>query len=170
MGDLFYNVQFTQCGTNLGSLRDLIQDGSTIDDTTTAIINSASAVTGFKTVTGVTDSRLDEVRTYNNQQPYIVGVNGVTTVTATEIVYVIDGVTFATGLTDGVTTYSLGLVPPGQALGNYFLYRNERDVFIDKHPTVRDILMLRSEMSVFDPMLRIATVNSLDDLEDYFKA
>ena len=166
MSDLYYNLQLTQGGTNLGSLRDLVQSGETTGTTT----SSGNQGIGFTTVTGTTDSRLDEVRTYNTQQPYIIGANGVLTVTATEVVYAIDGVTFTTSLADGTTTYSLGLVPLAQALGTHFLYRDERDVFIDKHPTERDILMLRSEMSAFDPMLRIATVNSLDDLTDYFNA
>lgn len=161
--DLFYPIQLTHGHSNLGSLRELGQSGET-----RAANSSSNSSVGFQTVTGITESRLDEVRTYNLQQPYIAGANGVQTVTEAAVVYVLEGVTYTTSLDDLTTTYSLGIVPQAQALVTHFLYRDERDVFIDKHETKRDILMERSEMSVFDPMIRIAGVNSLDDLTDYF--
>ena len=165
MPDLFYPIQLTHGHSSLGSLRELGQSG----ETRVAITSSATqASIGFQTVTGITESRLEEVRTYNLQQPYIIGINGVQTVTNTEVVYALDGVTYTTSLIDTTTTYSLGLVSAAQALQIHFLYRDERDVFIDKQETQGDILMERAEMSVFDSMIRIAGVNSLDDLTDYF--
>lgn len=168
VSDLFYPIQLQQVQTNLGSLRELENPGI-------SAVNNSSSSNGsigiqYQTVTGTTESRLEEVRTYNLQQPFIAGINGVQSVTETEIVYSLEGITYTTSLEDGTTTYSLGIVSNDKALVTHFLYRDERDVFIDKHPTRADILMERSEMSIFDNLLRIAAVNSLDDLTDYFKA
>lgn len=164
MADLYYPIQLNQSSTNLGSLRELEQ---TV--TPTPQISSGSGGIGFQIVTGTTSSRLEEVKTYNFQEPYIVGMNGVQSVDKNEVVYLLDGITYTTSLENGDTTYTLGVVQTRQALNIHYLYRDERDVFIDKRPTQADILMQRLEKSVFDPMLRIAAVNSLDDLTDYIK-
>ncbi len=164
MSDIYHNLVLTHGHSNLGSLRVLDQG----EPTSSEIPATRSDGRITTTVTGITESRLDEIRSYNPEQPYILGVNGVQQITGTEVVYLLDGITYTTSLGDLTTTYSFGLVTEAQALETHFLYRDERDVFIDKHETQRDILMSRSEMSVFDPMIRIAGVNSLDDLADYF--
>ena len=163
--DNYFSLTLTQSAFLPGNLRSVegVADAPTANPKPPTI----------KTVTGITESRLDEVRSYNLLTPFIVGVNGVTSVDGNAIVYVVDGVTYATSTDENgveTTAYNLGIVPPTQAANTLFLYRNERDVFIDRKDTVRDILIERSNLSVFDPMLRMALVNSLDDLTDYFRS
>lgn len=161
---MYHQIKLTQSFNILGNIRELPDSTSEVNTESHESVNEA-----VKTVTGVTENRLEEIRSYNIQMPYIVGVNGVLSVEEDTVVYQLDGITYTTTIEDGTTTYSFGYVGLTQALNTHFFYRNEHDVFIDKKPTKSDIIMQRSEKSVFDPMLIMATVNSLDDLADFFK-
>jgi hypothetical protein len=156
---LHYTLRLTHSALLPGNLREI----SGVENTQLPTPQQTTTM-----VSGVTESRLDEVRTYDFQAPYQVGVNGVRTIEDTVIVYVIDGITYTTDTVDGTTVYTLGLTTTKQVLGNFYFYRDERDVFIDRDPTISDLLMERRELAVFDSLLRLATVNSLDDLTDYF--
>jgi hypothetical protein len=63
-------------------------------------------------VSGRTESRLDQVRGYNNSQPYVVGERGVIALTDEIVSYVLDEITYHTRLDDGTTTYEFGFVEP----------------------------------------------------------
>jgi hypothetical protein len=119
-------------------------------------------------VSGVTESKLEQVRSYNLNAPYEVGVNGVTEVTAEYVVYVIDSITYTTTLADGYTTYSFGTA--GLTRDNSIskhVVKKESDMFTAKHKTINNISIDRSEISVFETMYRIANINTLDDFDTY---
>lgn len=121
-------------------------------------------------VQGTTTSRLDEVRTYNKTTPYMVGVNGVTEVTATDVTYIIDGITFSTVLATGITTYSFG---GDSGLGNantvtHNLIKDEQENYTEKLPVVNHIFVERNEISVFSQLYKLGRVDTLDDLAFYF--
>jgi hypothetical protein len=124
--------------------------------------------TGGAAVSGVTESKLEQVRSYNLNTPYEVGVNGVTEVTAEHVVYVIDSITYTTVLADGYTTYSFGTtgLTRDNSISNHIVKR-ESDMFTAKHKTINNISIDRSEISVFETMYRIANINTLDDFNTY---
>jgi hypothetical protein len=109
------------------------------------------------------------VMTYNLNQPYVEGVNGVVSVTPEHIVYVIDEVQYTTIMETGKTYYEIGM--SGLTSSNSvsrFVVKRESDVFIDKLNTVDKIDIDRSEFSVFEKLYRFAKIDSLDDFENYF--
>jgi hypothetical protein len=120
------------------------------------------------TVTGTTESKLDLVRSYNISQPFQVGVNGVTEVTEEYVVYTIDNIAYRTTLSSGETTYSLNTVGfnADNSVSRYIVKR-DTDVFSERHATRGEISLDRKEMSVFDAMYKISSVNSVDDFANY---
>jgi len=60
----------------------------------------------FIVITGLTSSKLEEVRTYNLNEPYKVGVKGVTNITNDFIEYKINDIEYKTYINNSVTTPS----------------------------------------------------------------
>lgn len=126
-------------------------------------------VLNIRPVQGTTNSRLDEVRTYNKSQPYIVGVNGVTEVSNVQVSYAIDGILFTTNLLTDVTEFAFGVAGLTNANSeNYAVVKDERDSYTTKTPTQNNIFIERNEMSVFNNIYKLSRVDSLDDFKLYF--
>jgi hypothetical protein len=120
-------------------------------------------------ITGETESRLEEVMTYNLNTPYQIGLNGVISVTEEYVIYEIEQVIYTTFLETEQTFYEIGM--QGLTEENSvarFVIKREEDVFIGRHNTIDKIDIDRSEFSVFEKMYRLAKINSLDDFENYF--
>jgi hypothetical protein len=123
----------------------------------------------FTVISGETEDRLEEVMTYNLNNPFVEGVNGVLTATPEYVVYVIDEVMYTTILDTKKTYYEIGM--SGLTVENSiarFVIKREADVFIGKNNTVDKIEIDRSEFSVFESMFRMSKIDSLDDFENYF--
>jgi hypothetical protein len=123
----------------------------------------------FAVITGETEDRLEEVMTYNLNNPFIEGVNGVLSATSEYVVYVIDEVVYTTILDTKKTFYEIGMngLNPENSIAR-FVIKREADVFIGKNNTIDKIEIDRSEFSVFESLFRIAKIDSLDDFENYF--
>ncbi len=123
-------------------------------------------------ITGVTGSRLDEVKTTSIAEPFIVGVNGVIDINDESISYLLDGIRYVTNLGDESTVYEIGFntLPGLNPLnaGNIALYRNENDIFVDMHPTESDVFVERGEFSVLEHLYQLARVRELNDVELFF--
>jgi hypothetical protein len=129
----------------------------------------AASPAPIRGVQGTTTSRLDEVRTYNKSQPYVVGVNGVSEVHDDEVSYVIDGIVFTTRLSTGETFYAFGVAGLTNANSeSYAVIKDERDDYTSKTPTQNNIFVERNEMSVFNNIYKLSRVDSLDDFNLYF--
>lgn len=123
----------------------------------------------IRPVQGTTNSRLDEVRTYNKSQPYIVGVNGVTEVSDVQVSYAIDGILFTTNLSTGITGFAFGVAGLTNANSeSYAVVKDERDAYTTKTPTQNNIFIERNEMSIFNNIYKLSRVDSLDDFKLYF--
>jgi hypothetical protein len=131
-------------------------------------------------VTGYTDSRLNEVKTYSRTQPYQVGVNGITEIIYDDnnepsvIKYTIDNINYITVIgneiipgvfnnqtiytfsTSGLTQESINVIKDEAEMGISFPPKIESDIFIERQTT-----------SVFERHLRMEEITTLDQLEEY---
>lgn len=134
-------------------------------------------------VTGFTDSRLSEVRTYDKNQPYQVGYKGVTNVVydqnndIVEVSYTIDNINYITAIGKPLfpdadfiiktqTLYSFNT--DGLPEGDINVIKNEVEMGISEPPKIEsDIFIERQSVSVFERHLRMGEISSLDQLEEY---
>ena len=108
--NFYINIFLTQTQKNLGQF-SLITNNEIIGDLIEFAPNlsrqsnttNSPSISTTVTVTGLTSSRLEEVKTYNNT--YKVGVNGVILASSTLVVYKIDDITYQTLLDGSDTTY-----------------------------------------------------------------
>lgn len=141
------------------------------------------------TITGITDSRLFEVKTYDKNQPYQVGYKGVTNIIYDQnnepeiIEYTINDINYTTSI--------YGSLYPGRDLnlGDNIIFKSdttysfesdgldeleinvlkqEAEMGISEKPKIEsDIFIERQETSVFEKHLRMGEIYSLDQLEEY---
>lgn len=137
-------------------------------------------------VTGYTDSKLMEVMTYDRNNPYQVGVNGViqadydNTVIPpqpTYVEYVINGILYKTSIgsklfpgnddlfqtntvyffeASGLTEQDINVIKTEVEMGISFPPKIEKEIFIE-----------RQSISIIERHLRMGEINSVDELETY---
>jgi hypothetical protein len=117
-------------------------------------------------LTGLTVSRLDEVKTYNPNQPYKVGINGVTNVTSEFIEYRIGDVEYKTFLPFGMTTYKV--LKEQSVFENQPVIWNADSVFVDIKKTLNAMVIDRSNISIYEYFNKINNCAELDDLLEIF--
>lgn len=143
------------------------------------------------TITGITDSRLNEVKTYNKNQPYQIGYKGVTNVQYDQfgnpnlIEYTINGIDYKTSIGDSLypkfefelkstdvnifktdTIYSF----ESDGLDEYEInvLKQEAEMGLSEPPKIEsDIFIERQEISVFERHLRMGEISSLEQLDEY---
>jgi hypothetical protein len=172
MSDFYLNIFLTQTQKNLGQF-SLINNNEIIGDLITfANLNNQPTVTPVLptnpttiTVTGLTSSRLEEVKTYNNT--YKVGVNGVISVSPNSIIYKIDDITYETLLGGSNATFYTLTKLSGEFQTQNVL-RNDNSVSIDIKKTLNAFIIERSNISVYDYFNKINNCDKLDDLLDIF--
>lgn len=171
--NFYINIFLTQTQKNLGQFSvitnpDIIGDSITFDsnlnrqsNTTITLPTNSTTIT----VTGLTSSRLEEVKTYNNT--YKVGVNGVILVSSNSVIYKIDDITYQTLLDGSNTTFYILTKPSGEFQTQNVL-RNDNSVSIDIKKTLDAFIIERSNISVYDYFNKINNCDKLDDLLDIF--
>jgi hypothetical protein len=133
-------------------------------------------------ISGFTDSKLNQVKTYDNNNPYVVGVNGVTNVlyNGTEpsyVEYIINGIKYQTSIStplfqgvelffktqtiyffesSGLTEQSINLLKREAEMGISFPPKIESEIFIE-----------RQSISVFERHLRMEDIKGVDQFETY---
>lgn len=133
-------------------------------------------------VTGFTDSRLNEVKTYDDNNPYQVGINGVTQVvyegtSLSYVEYVINGITYKTSVLnplfeDSNLFFKTQTVYFFQASGltqqNINVLKREAEMGIAFPPKIKsEIFIERQSTSVFERHLRMEEILTVDQLGDY---
>lgn len=127
-------------------------------------------------ITGETSSRLSEVKTYDIQQPYKLGVNGVTDIefnpvngSYSKIYYTIDNIDYITDIINNKTIYSYtsnGFDSTNS--DNYSLIKNDKYLNLNQEIELNNLINIeRLEISVFDPHYRLLNINNLNDIESY---
>lgn len=131
----YFNILLTETYKNLGQYEnitnpEIIGDKTTINFEQNRIeLSTQSTPLPPVSITGLTTSRLNEVKTYNSSEPYKVGVNGVTNITNEFIEYTIDDIKYRTFLSDGLTTFQL--LKQQDVFENQPVIWNADSVFID---------------------------------------
>jgi len=136
-------------------------------------------------LSGYTDDRLLEVRTYDENQPYIVGYKGVTQINTDSdgsinfVEYVIDNIKYQTSIGKPLFPFPNG----GDAFNSETIYffnasnlsqeninviKKEVEMSISEPPKVEEeIFIERQETSVFERHLRMGEIKTLEQLEEY---
>jgi hypothetical protein len=120
----------------------------------------------FTLITGITKSRLDEVKTYNQSVPFKLNVKGVFNITNEFIEYSIDNVKYKTYLSDGLTTYSVTKFK--ESFDNQPVIWNGDSVFNDIKKTLNAMVIDRGNISIYDYINKINNCDELDDLLEIF--
>jgi hypothetical protein len=125
------------------------------------------------TFTALTKSRLDEVKTYDLNNPFKLNVNGVTKIerdaTTNDIIYVdynIEGITYRTFISNNLTYYTV--TKPTDEFDTQRLINNSNSVFVDIKKTLNAMIIERSNVSVYNYFNKINNCQELDDILDIF--
>lgn len=146
-------------------------------------------------ITGFTDSKLNQVKTYDPNQPYVVGVNGVTDVvyeivnstddngdpiTVNNLIsvnYTINNIDYKTNVSgplfpDNNLFYKSSTVYFFESSGlteqNINLLKREAEMGISFPPKIENqIFIERQSISVFERHLRMEDIKNIDQLETY---
>lgn len=118
------------------------------------------------TFTGITKSRLDEVKTYNPLVPFKLNVNGVTKIDTDFIEYNINGITYTTYLSNNLTIYKV--TKQTNELDVQRVIGNNNSVFVDIKKTLNALIIERSNISVYNYFNKINGCDELDDILDIF--
>lgn len=117
-------------------------------------------------ITGYTDSKLDDIRTYY-EQPYVVGINGVTYINEEKIEYTIDLVNYITFFDDIQTTIFISPLTDQPTISNdRVAVFDDSNPFGDKKNTESFINIDRNNYSVFEKLFKLSKITKLSDFED----
>ena len=117
-------------------------------------------------VSGMTKSRLAEVRSFDPLVPYIVYVNGVLVVTPEYIEYSIGDVIYKTFLDTKLTLFKVK--KPTNELQSQPIIANDSLVSIDIKKTLNAMVIDRSNISIYEYFNKINNCAELDDLLEIF--
>lgn len=125
-------------------------------------------------IEGYCSHRLGEIKTYNRETPYQVGINGVIEVNydingnLLNVVYIIDSIKYTTLLnnTSYITTFTTNL--SGNHFVNYPFFKEESKMGLVFQPKVEDeIFIERQVSSAFEPQSRLSEITSVTQLMSY---
>lgn len=134
-------------------------------------------------LSGYTDDRLSELKTYDRNQPYQVGYNGVTQVGLgpdgnIELVeYIINDIKYITNIgkpilperPDSFKTQTVYFFDASNlSQENINVIKKEVEMGLSEPPKIEEeIFIERQETSVFERHLRMGEIESLEQLEEY---
>lgn len=183
---IYLQTTTTSYETKLIELKNVVINteisNTSTESSSSEIIIDSQDLTSTKTftITGTAESRLNDVRGYDNETPYKVDVNGVVIITNEYIGYKIDNIeytTYYTGdlinlvptktiyKTQGSRTYTNGVDDKSV---NHFIYKDEKNSFIERGKISNDIFLERNPIAVNDYYFRLNHINSADDFINYF--
>lgn len=134
-------------------------------------------------ISGYTTNKLDLVRTYDINNPYQIGVNGVTSITydpivltaITSVSYSIDNINYVTQLRDFTTIFYTNA--SGYDFEPYITFPNKQNTFDIKEeakmglvfpPKVSNELFIeRMSLAVFERYSRLSEIRTLESLTNY---
>lgn len=125
-----------------------------------------SAQTISVNITGYTDSKLSAVRSYSFNNPYIVGVNGVTQVTVSSIFYNINDINYVTNLSDLTTTFQFSTVRNFYVNHNYIAEENLMN-YVDETQIDNEILIERQIISVIENFSKLRQISTVEDFSTF---
>lgn len=145
-------VFLTQKTKNVGYLTDLSED------LTLTKMNV--------TVTGETSNKLDMVRSWDYNETYKVGHNGVTEATGTYVSYKIDNINYTTYLNDLKTIFSFTTEREVYTKNN-FVHEDLNLGKVDK-VEVKDLVQIeRQAISIIERVSRLRQVNTVEEFNNF---
>ena len=172
----YFDVFLTETYKGLGQYEEITKPDIIGQLTSITLNDSVSGLRGytppteleFITITGITKSRLEEVKIYSlfNTPSYKLNVKGVFNITNEFIEYSIDNIRYKTYLSDGLTTYSITKFK--ETFENQPVIWNADSVFIDIKKTLNAMVIDRGNISVYDYLNKINNCDELDDLLEIF--
>ncbi len=143
-------------------------------------------------ISGYTDDRLNQIKTFDKTQPYIVGINGVTNITYNDpsnpilenissLNYTIDGINYLTrlGKTNRLplgsnqpriqnTQTIYDFISSGLTQQEINVIKYEVEMGVSEPPKIEsEIFIDRQSSSVYEKHLRMEEITSLEQLEEY---
>lgn len=146
-------INLTQEYENMGYMTDFSND---------LTLNAVKNVT----ITGITESKLSSVRSYDYNNPYKVGINGVTEVTSTYVKYNINGVNYSTNLADLSTTFSTIDVNQDYKV-DYFIFEERNLSYVDKIFIDNSVFIERQNISVMESFSKLRQISSVTEIETF---
>jgi hypothetical protein len=171
-GFYYFDVFLIETYKNLGQY-DLITNNEIIGTLTTitftqnTVQSNQQSVPFNINVSGITKSRLTEVRSFDPNVPYKAGINGVLFVTTEYVEYSIGDVIYKTFLDTQLTTF-FKVTKPTNELQSQSIIGNDNSVSIDIKKTLNAMVIDRSNISIYEYFNKINNCNELDDLLEIF--
>lgn len=133
------------------------------------------------TVTGVTSSRLSELRKFSTSgslsdlyftsiDPSTDGVNELLTITGVSWTYYIGGITYFWDEVNDITTFtfeSLGYDDGNNFVNLPFIKDDAKDNIIDVPEIDNNVFIIRQSLPVYQNIYRLQSIGNLSDLEKY---
>lgn len=143
-------IFFTQKSDNIGVSTDYSQVMTTLKTTVT--------------VSGVTDNKLESVRSFDYQNKYKVGNNGATEVTPEYVKYNINGIDYQTYFKDLVTSFKFTTEREVYTNTN-FVHEDFNLGYVDK-TQVQDIVDIeRQKISVIESFSKLRQISVVEEIE-----
>lgn len=122
-----------------------------------------------KTLTLPCPSRLEEVRSYNKENPYPIGLidgSGIVKIEGDLIYYKVDHINYVSSLSTGETTYSITFVlSPPFTYERAFIVSEEALEFLEEELPLIDLD--RPYYSIFRQMHEISNMRNLAEIEEH---
>ena len=138
---------------NIGLLEDI---GTELDMTSGVTV----------TVTGITDSKLAEVRGFDFNTPYSVGNNGVTQVTPDYVAYIIGNINYITQLATSATTFSFSDTRSVYVSDN-FISTDDDIAFMDVIDIEDEVFIERQNISVIEFFSKLRQIGSVEEIATF---
>lgn len=117
-------------------------------------------------ITGFTDSKLNTVRSYDFNNLYVVGVNGVTFVASNFISYTINGINYTTYLSDLTTIFQFTTTRNYYTNFNYIGEDNLIN-YVDETQIDNEISIERQQISVIENFSKLRQVSTVEDFTTF---
>jgi hypothetical protein len=173
MEEIYYlNILLNKTYKNLGQYETITNNQivgtlTTITFTQNTIQPNPQSLPFNINVSGITKSRLTEVRSFDPNILYIVGVNGVLTVTPEYVEYSIGDIIYKTFLDTKLTTF-FKVTKTTNELKSQPIIANDNSVSIDVKKTLNAMVIDRSNISIYEYFNKINNCAELDDLLEIF--
>lgn len=117
-------------------------------------------------LSGFTENKLSQIRGYDYDSPYTVGVNGVSEINNQYIKYTIGLINYITNLTTLETVFSFTTIR-NEYTTNQFIHNDKNLDFVDKMMIDSSINITRQKLSVIESFSKLRQIGGVDELNNF---
>lgn len=138
--------------------------------------NTSTDIVKPITVTGITISRLNELKKYTESQniedKYIISINGSNGIILLEtnedvITYIIDSIKFFDDLNDGSTSFEFLTPTEYSDLDNNIIIKEDRYLNYVNYKEKSDVEVVRQSLNIFESHIRLSDIRNVEELTLY---